>query len=119
MAAAALLCGGAIALILGPESRAAVIAGSAGPFAAAAATWVIVDRVHRRAPAKVAPAMIRLFAAKMIFFGVYVAAAVTLLPVPMRAFVVSFTSQYIMLHFMEAMFLRRLFAEGARRTGLD
>lgn len=119
MAAAALVCGTAIGLIMGPGSLGAVLAGSAAPVVGAAVTWLIVERVHRREPAKVSPAMIKLFAAKMVFFGAYVAAAVTLLPVPTRAFVVSFTSQYIMLHFMEAMFLRRLFDTGAGRSGLD
>lgn len=78
-----------------------------------------MERVHRREPAGTSPAMIKLFAAKMVFFGVYVAGVVMLLRVPTRAFVVSFTSQYIMLHFMEAIFLRRLFAAGAGRSSLD
>jgi hypothetical protein len=119
MVAAALLCGGVVALVMGAGSRGAVLAGTAGPLVAAVVTWVIVDRVHRRAPAGVAAAMIKLFAAKIVFFGAYVVAVVTLLPVPARAFIVSFTSQYIMLHFIEAIFLRRLFAEGTRRSGLD
>lgn len=119
MAAAALPCGVVIALLAGPGHGGAVLAGSVGPLVAAAVTWVIVDGVHRREPARVSAAMIKLFAAKMLFFGLYVAAVILLVRVPTRTFVVSFTSQYIMLHFMEAMFLRRLFAAGAARSRLD
>ena len=108
-----------LTLLFGRDDWQAVLLGSAGPLVAAAATWIVVERVHRREPAGVSAAMIKLFAAKMLFFGVYVAAAVALLPVEIRAFVVSFTSQYIMLHFMEAIFLRRLFAAPEGRRGVD
>jgi len=119
MAATASAAGGVLTLALGPDAWTAVLAGSAGPFVAAAVTWIVVERLHRRAPARVAPAMITLFAAKMLWFGAYVAAVVILVPVATRAFIVSLTSQYIMLHFMEALFLRRLFAGPARRPGVD
>ena len=108
-----------MALLMGRDDLAAVLLGSAGPLAGAVASWIVVARVHRRDVRRVWPAMIKLFAAKMLFFGVYVVAAVTWLPVSIRAFVVSFTSQYIMLHFMEAMFLRRLFAVPEGRPDVD
>lgn len=119
MAAAAVVAGGALTRLLGADAWGAVLAGSIGPFVAAAVTWIVVERLHRRAPARVAPAMIKLFAAKMLWFGAYVAAVLVLLPIAPRAFVVSLTSQYIMLHFLEALFLRRLFAGPARRSGVD
>jgi hypothetical protein len=119
MGAASVGCWAALSLVLGPESRGAVSVGSLGPLVAAVATWIVVERLHARKPEQVSSGMIKLLAAKMLFFGVYVAAAVTLLPMPVRAFVVSFTSQYIMLHFIEALFLRRLFAAPGRRVGVD
>ena len=119
MAAAGVVCWGALTLVMGSANRTAVLVGSLGPVVAALGTWVVVERLHRRAPARVSSAMIKLFAAKMLFFGAYVAAAVLLLPIATRAFVVSFTSQYIMLHFMEAVFLRRLFAASDGHARVD
>ena len=119
MVTASLACAAGLMLLLGSESRGGVAAGAVGPLIAAVGTWIMVARLHRRAPAEVPPAMIKLFAAKMLLFGAYVAAAVTLLPISTRAFVASFASQYIMLHFMEAVFLRRLFAGTDRPAGTD
>ena len=55
-----------------------------------------------------------LFRSKAVFFGVYV--AVMLRPLALRAtpFVASFTGYFIALHMMEALFMRRLFADGMR-----
>jgi hypothetical protein len=119
MAAASFVSGGALSLVMGPESRSAVLLGSVGPLVAAVATWVVIERLHARKPDQVSNAMIKLLAAKMLFFGAYVASAVLLLQLPVRAFVVSFTSQYIMLHFIEALLLRRLFAAPGGRVGAD
>jgi hypothetical protein len=119
MAAASFICWGALSLVMGPEGRSAVLLGSVGPLVAAVATWIVVERLHARKPDQVSNAMIKLLAAKMLFFGTYVASAVLLLQLPARAFVVSFTSQYIMLHFIEALLLRRLFAGPGGRVGVD
>jgi hypothetical protein len=119
MLAASVAASALLSIVLGPENRGAVLAGSAGPLVAAVGTWVVVHRIHRRAPARVSAAMIKLLAAKMLFFGLVVVAAVALLRGSIRAFVVSLTSQYIMLHFLEAVFLRRLFAAGPGRPGAD
>ena len=57
--------------------------------------------------------MIAAFAAKMVFFGAYVAVmllALALRPVP---FVASFTAYFIALHLIEALCLKRLFARFA------
>ena len=53
---------------------------------------------------------------KMVFFGIYVAGMLKgagLRPVP---FVVSFAGFFIALHAMEAVFLRRVFAEMGRSS---
>lgn len=119
MVAASFVCWGGLSFVMGPESRSAVLLGSVGPLVAAVATWIVVERMHARKPDRVSSAMIKLLAAKMLFFGAYVASAVLLLQLPVRAFVVSFTSQYIMLHFIEALLLRRLFAGPGGRVGVD
>jgi hypothetical protein len=112
MAGASVACSAALFLMLpGEDARGAVLVGMAGPLAAAASTWLLVVRQHHRAPGLVSALMIKLFAAKLVLFGVYVAVVVMQLsPGHVVPFVVSFTCHYILLHLMEAFYLRRLFA---------
>lgn len=110
-AAGAVLCTG-LWLAGGPGTGGAVLLGMLGPLAAAVGTWTIVERTHARAPERVSGVMIKLFGAKLVLFAAYVAAVVLLLASGNVAFVVSFTCHYILLHVMEAVYLRRLFAGG-------
>ena len=108
--AAAWLAVVAFAPGLNPEA----LLGMLGPLVSALATWVVVARTAVTAPAKVTGVMVMGLAAKMVFFGVYVAGMLKgagLRPAP---FVVSFTVSFIALHAMEAGFLRRVFAEMQR-----
>ena len=65
-------------------------------------------------PERLTAVMIAGLGIKAVFFGVYV--AVMLRPLALRAtpFVASFTGYFIALHMMEALFMRRLFADGMR-----
>lgn len=110
MVAASALCWLVVAGITGSQHAGAAVLGAIGPLAGALGTWLIVERSHARAPERTSGVMIKLFAAKMLLFGAYVAAVVLLLPDWTTVFVVSFTSQYILLHIMEAVFLKRLFS---------
>jgi hypothetical protein len=56
--------------------------------------------------------MIQAFAAKMVFFAVYVVVMLKALSLRQIAFVVSFASYFIGLHVTEALCMRRLFARG-------
>jgi hypothetical protein len=108
-----LSCLGVIAVAgtkIGPE----VVLGMLAPLVIASGSWILIEQTHRRAPGRVTGLMVAGFAGKMVFFGVYVAVmlkGLALQPVP---FVVSFTSYFIALHLMEALALRRLFANGSR-----
>jgi hypothetical protein len=53
--------------------------------------------------------LIKLFGAKMLLVAAYVVIVMSLLPGARVLFVASFTVQYVLLHVMEAFFLRRLF----------
>ncbi len=118
MAVASLACWAGLSVLFGGNARGAVLLGTAGPLAVATATWLMVKRTCQRTPDRVSGLMITLLAAKMALFGAYVAAAVMLLPAgQVVAFVVSFTCQYILLHLMEAFYLRRLFSAEARNAG--
>ena len=89
--------------------------GMLGPLASACATWIVVARAVV-VPERVTGVMATGLVVKMVFFGAYVAGMLKgagLRPVP---FVVSFAGFFIALHAMEAVFLRRLFAEMQRSS---
>ncbi len=82
--------------------------GIAGPLTSAAVSWVAYVRAHESAPERLTKVLITAFALKLMFFSVYVVAAIRLLGLRPAPFVVSFTSAFIALHAMEAFSLRRL-----------
>ena len=88
--------------------------GMAGPLVSAVLTWLFVERVHAAAPERVTNVLIGGFAAKMLFFGVYVG-LLAALGFNLRVFVVSFVVYFIALHAIEAEFLRRLMAGAESR----
>jgi len=90
--------------------------GMAGPLLAACATWIAVERQHVAAPERVMQVMLTTFAAKMIFFGGYVAVMLRGLELRRTPFVVSFAVYLIALYAMEALFLKRLFESGHQRS---
>jgi hypothetical protein len=110
MCAASVVCWLVVWGVSGGQAIGAALLGAAGPLAAAVATWVAVHRAYVREPARTSAVLIKLFAVKLLFFGAYVTAIVMSLPAGTTVFVASFISQYILLHVMEAMFLRRLFS---------
>lgn len=83
--------------------------GMAAPLAGAAVSWRVVERTHARAPERVTSVLIAGFAAKMVFFGVYVGllGALWLRPAPL---VVAFGASFLVLHMIEAGYLRKLLA---------
>jgi hypothetical protein len=111
MAAASLLSWTAIAAAVDPRTRAAALFGMLGPLAAAAGSWMMAERAWRRNPASLTSWMIAAFGAKMIFFGVYVAAMLKVLALAPAPFAASFTSYFVALHLVEALALRAMFSE--------
>ena len=103
-----------VAAIAGSRAHPEALLGMIGPLASASVTWILVARAHASAAERVIVVLVAGLAVKMVFFGVYV--AVMLRPLAMRPvpFVASFTSYFIALYAMEAMFLKRLFVQGAR-----
>ena len=105
-----------VLVAVAPESNPEALLGMLGPLASALATWIVVARTAAAAPEKVTGVMVTGLAVKMVFFGVYVAGMLKgagLRPVP---FMLSFAGSFIALHAVEAMFLRRLFAEMQRSS---
>jgi len=91
-----------------------LVLGMAGPLASAVVSWQVLERTHASAPERLSTTMIVAFGVKMLLFGVYVVVILGVLALRPKPFMVSFTSYYVALHVVEAMFLRRLLAGGMR-----
>jgi hypothetical protein len=116
MVGAGLLAGLLATTVLGAQAAVEVSLGTLGPLLASCGSWMLIERTMRRDPTQVTPLMMKLFAVKMLLFGVFVVAALLglrLRPVP---FLVSFTSAFVTLHLVEALYLQRLFADGLRAS---
>jgi len=114
MAAASGLSWVVAALIVDQKTGIEILFGMLGPLVAATGTWVLAERIYRQRVEALTTVMATAFVAKIVFFGAYIAVMILLLrfrPVP---FVVSFTSYFIALYLMEALYLRRLFSERSR-----
>jgi hypothetical protein len=99
------------ALVLTAISSAgpAIWMGMIAPLAVAAISWVAMERVYRTHPERLNAVMLRAFAVKLIFFGVYVTLAIRVVRVEPVAFVLSLAGYFIVLHLMEALWMKRLF----------
>ena len=104
------------AAALGTQTGVEVLCGMLGPLAMACGTWVLTERTWRLHPERLTSMLIAAFAGKMVFFGAYVAVMLKALTLRAVPFVVSFTCAFIVLHLMEALGLRNLFADAARAS---
>jgi len=104
------------AALLDTQARIEVLDGMLGPLAMVIGSWVLMERAYRRNPERLTAVMVAAFAGKLVFFGAYVAVMLRVLSLRPRTFVASFTSYFIALYLIEALYLRRLFAGGPRAT---
>ncbi|HKY20516.1 MAG TPA: hypothetical protein VJM31_04785 [Vicinamibacterales bacterium] len=105
LAAGSVLSAAVLAARFGRE----VWLGMLAPLVVTSATWILTERVYRASPERLSSVMISAFAAKLVFFGVYVGLAVGVFGIAPVPFVVSFTGYFIALHMIEALWLKRLF----------
>jgi hypothetical protein len=103
----------AAAFLFGAIER-EVLLGMLGPLGVACLTWVLAERTYRMNPERLTSLMLKAFAGKMVFFAAYVALMLSVLMVRPVPFVASFSGYFIALHLMEALRLRRMFAEDMR-----
>lgn len=87
----------------------AIWLGMLAPLTVVCGTWVATERVYRRNPRRLTSLMIGAFAGKLVFFGAYVGLVIGVLRVQPIPFIVSFTGYFIVLHLIEALYLKRLF----------
>jgi hypothetical protein len=111
MAAASAASAFAIVAAAGRAHAADVLFGMLAPLAATTVSWMVTERVYTRDPQALTGVMIAAFAAKMLFFGVYVAAMLKVVGLAPTPFVASFTGYFIALYLTEALLMRRLFAK--------
>jgi hypothetical protein len=83
--------------------------GMAAPLAVVSASWILVERVYRANPERLTSMMMGAFAGKLVFFGAYVGMVIGVLGVQPVPFAASFAGYFIVLHMVEAFWLKRLF----------
>jgi hypothetical protein len=106
----------AAAALLGTRTSLEVLCGMIAPLVVATGTWMLTERTYRRNPEQVTSLMILAFGAKLVFFGTYVVVMLNVLSLRPVPFMAGFVGYFIALHLMEALYLRRLFAGGARAS---
>ena len=97
------------AAVLGALFGREVWLGMLAPLMVVSATWVLTARVYRTHPERLTSVMISAFAGKLVFFGAYVGLAIGVLGVKPVPFAASFAGYFIVLHLVEALWLKRLF----------
>jgi F0F1-type ATP synthase assembly protein I len=108
-----------LTVLIRPENRLELWTGMLGPLSSAVASWIAMHRKYIRRPEGLTALMIKAFAAKMIFFAVFITVLVSfgwVRPIP---FVVSFVGYFLALHMMEAIGLRRLQAFGGSTSPVE
>jgi hypothetical protein len=98
----------------GGAFAAELTAGMAAPLVAAAASWLVTVKTFATNPARVQPVMLHGFAAKLLFFCVYVVVMLRVVGLQPAPFVLTFTGYFLALYVMQAFQLKRLFLPGAR-----
>lgn len=101
-----------LALRFERKTAATVFFGMLGPLVMAIATWVLTERTFRRNPEGVTAMMVGSFGAKMVFVALYLVLMLRLVGVESMPFVASFTSYFVLLYAIEALYLKRLFESG-------
>ena len=117
------LIGGSVAslavlsvLLLDVDQRSAAWAGMLGPLLAAIATLMLVQRTSARRPERVTAVMLHAFAAKIVFFLLYVVLALRVLALDALPFVVSLTISFVTLNGVVAVWLQRRFLAGLHQA---
>jgi hypothetical protein len=110
MIAASVLSWLIVAGVAGARANPEVLYGMLGPLAVAAVSWTVTERTYTVSPERLTGVLVMGLALKAVVFGAYVVVMLRLLALRPVPFVLSFTSYFIALYAMEALFMRRLFA---------
>jgi hypothetical protein len=110
MLAGSVLSSLALTILLGVKSGMSVCLGMLCPLASATASWMAMLRQFKRKPEALMGLMIKAFAAKMIFFALYLSVLIGIGAVRPIPFAISFLGYFLSLHAVEAIGLRQLYA---------
>jgi hypothetical protein len=99
-----------VAGLVDGRTRVEVLCGMLGPLAVVSGTWLLTERTYRTHPGSLTSMMIAAFGFKVVFFGGYVAVMLGLLALRPMPFVASFTSYFVGLYLIEALYMRQLFS---------
>jgi hypothetical protein len=109
MIAGTVLSATAASLATGGRAAAEIWLGMLAPLVVAVVTWNAIERLYPQQPERLTSWMMKAFAGKLVFFGAYVGLAIGVLRVQPVPFIVSFTTCFIALHLIEALWMKRLF----------
>jgi hypothetical protein len=106
----------ATAALVERETAIAVLGGMLGPLVVAVGSWLLTANTHREHPEAVTSVMMGAFIAKLVIVALYVVVMLRVVSVAQVPFVAGFTSYFIGLYAIEALYLKRLFSGGMRAT---
>jgi hypothetical protein len=108
MTASSILTAIVLSLLVDKQIRLEIWAGMAGPLIAAAISWIAMERQYARNHQGMTRLMVQAFAAKMVFFAIYIIVLLRSRCVRPIPFVICFACYYLALHIVEAMGLSRM-----------
>ena len=109
LAAAAVMAAAGVVAAAAPWAARAVALGAAAPLAVAVGSALLMQRAYRRSPERLTQLLVRAFVAKLVLFGLYMTATITMLELDALWFAGSFTVAFVTLHLAEALHLQRLY----------
>jgi hypothetical protein len=111
MTAAGAAAWGIATVVAGSPVNPEVLLGLIGPLAGADIRWFLMARASASGGEQLMKTMVRLLGLKMVLFGMYAVVVLRVMDVRPVLFVGSFAGFFVMLHALEAMFLRRLIVQ--------
>ena len=87
----------------------AVFYGCLAPLMVVVVSWFVMKRAYVANPAGLMPVLVAGMALKLMFLAAYAAVMLRMLHLQPVPFVASFAASFIVLHNVEAFFMRRLF----------
>ena len=109
MIAGSLVSATVATIATGRRAAAEIWLGMLAPLVVTVITWKAIERVYQQQPERLTSWMMKAFAGKLVFFGAYVGLAIGVLRMQPVPFIVSFTTCFIALHVIEALWMKRLF----------
>ena len=112
MLAGSILTAIILTILVGTQNRMEIWFGMAGPLIATIASWIAMVRQYNRSNQGMTRLLMKAFAAKVVFFAVYIIVLLRnhcVRPIP---FVLCFAGFYLALHIVEAIGLSRMQSAG-------